>query len=386
MNKPRPASKPARDVAWIGPARCAGVRLAPPPLPPAKLRRILPALLGQHIPFPVEECDTAFEPLPDGAVMGFAARRSAVDAVIAEHRASVGAEPTHLVPAAWALWLASLCALPPSASGERRAVLCGCGDTLIALLGRGDALETSAELPADAAALALGPNAAGLRCLCVGDRADELAAAARAAGAAPAVPEGAADFLAAACAAAAARREGADLLAGRAAHAPIPRSIVGIAAVLLLVFSLALFHLSSRAIADARAHAAELDAEFAARAAAVAGYPIPAKGERAVAIALKAAAEKDPAADVLARLLRPGASVALADTLESASAHDIHLFHLTVDETGPSLSGDAPDRASLDAFGDESARRGHPLRIEPEPGAVPGERLRFMATPLSPAP
>ena len=72
----------------------------------------------------------------------------------------------------------------------------GAGGTLIALLGRGDALETSAELPADAAALALGSNAAGLRCLCVGDRADDLAAAARSAGAVPVVPENAADFTA----------------------------------------------------------------------------------------------------------------------------------------------------------------------------------------------
>lgn len=50
MSTLRHAPKTARDVAWIGPARCATVRLAPPPLPPAKLRRILPTLLGQHIP------------------------------------------------------------------------------------------------------------------------------------------------------------------------------------------------------------------------------------------------------------------------------------------------------------------------------------------------
>ena len=385
MSTSRHASKPARDVAWIGPARCAGVRLTPPQLPPAKLRRILPALLGQHIPFPVEECDTAFEPLPDGAVMGFAARRSAVDAALAARRAATGAEPTHLVPAAWALWRASLHALPPAAPDERRAVLSGAGGTLIALLGRGDALETSAELPADAAALALGSNAAGLRCLCVGDRADDLAAAARSAGAVPVVPENAADFLVDACAEAAFRRGGADLLAGRAPAGP-SGALLAVVATLLLAVSAGLFILSSRAISAARAHAVELDAEFSARANAIAGYPITAKGERAVAIALQAAAGNEPAAEPLARLLRPGASVALADTLESAAAHDIRLFHLTVDETGPSLSGDAPDRAALDAFGDESARRGHPLRIEPEPGAAPGERLRFMATPLPSTP
>ena len=385
MSTSRHASKPARDVAWIGPARCAGVRLTPPPLPPAKLRRILPALLGQHIPFPVEECDTAFEPLPNGAVMGFAARRSAVDAALAERRAATGAEPTHLVPAAWALWRASLHALPPAATDERRAILCGCGDTLIALLGRGDALETSAELPANAAALALGSNAAGLRCLCVGDRADDLAAAAQSAGAVPVVPENAADFLVDACAEAASRRGGANLLAGRAPAGP-SGALLAVAATLLLAVSAGLFILSSRAISAARDHAAELDAEFSARANAIAGYPITARGERAVAIALQAAAGNEPAAEPLARLLRPVASVALADTLESAAAHDIRLFHLTVDETGPSLSGDAPDRAALDAFGDESARRGHPLRIEPEPGAAPGERLRFMATPLPSTP
>ena len=386
MSALRHAPKPPRDnVAWIGPARCATVRLAPPPLPRAKLRRILPALLGQHIPFPVEECDIAFEPLPDGAEMGFAARRSAVDAALAEQRASTGTEPVHLVPAAWALWRASQRALPPVAPDERRAVLCGVGDALIALVGQGDALTTSAELPADAAALALGSNSAGLRCLCVGDRAAVIADAARAAGAVPVVPADAADFLAAACAEAAARRNGADLLAGRAARAPSPRFIAG-AATLLLVASAALILGTTRALNRARGHAADLSDELAARVDAIAGYHVAAKGERAVAIARRAAAEGDASADAqaLARLLRPAASTTLSDTLKCAAAHGIHVFHLAVDDIGPALSGDAPDRASADAFAAELLRLGHPVRLEPEPGPrASGERLRFMATPLS---
>ena len=386
MSMPRRhASSPAHNVAWIGPARCATVRLAPPPLPPAKLRRILPTLLGQHIPFPVEECDTAFESLPDGAVMGFAARRSAVDAALAERRAATGAEPAHLVPAAWALWRASLRAMPPATPGERRAVLCGVGDTLIALVGQGDALATSAELPADAAALAIGPNAGGLRCLCVGDRAASLADAARAAGSAPVVPIDAASFLADACAESTARRDGADLLAGRAPRAPTPRFIAG-AAMLLLAASAALFAGTSRALIRARGHSADLADELSARIDTIAGYHVAAKGERALDIARRAAAEGEASADAqaLARLLRPGASATLADTLESAAAHGVRIFHLAVDDAGPALSGDAPDRASADAFAAELQRRGHPVRLEPEPGPrAAGERLRFMATPLS---
>ena len=385
MSAPRPTRKSSRRaVAWIGPARCAAVRLTPPPLPPAKRRRILPALLGQHIPFPVEECDCAFEPLPDGAVMGFAARRSAVDDVLAEHRAA--AEPTCVIPAAWALWLASQRALPPAAPDERRAVLCGTGGTLLAVLGRGDAFETAAELPdaAEAASLALGPDAASTRCLCVGDRAAALADAARAAGAQPTVPADAADFLERACAASAARRDGADLLAGRAPSGPSARLLLA-AAAFLAVSAAALFVLSARVLEDARGHSAALEAEFSVRVDTVAGYHVTAKGDRAVSSALAIAGD-GAAAPTLALLLSPGASGVLADTLESAAAHGIHVFHLTLGEAGPSLSGDAPDHASLDAFGAESTARGRPLRIEPDPGAVPGERLRFMASPISSTP
>ena len=90
-----------------------------------------------------------------------------------------------------------------------------------------------------------------------------------------------------------------------------------------------------------------------------------------------------PEAQAVGRLLAPSASVVLSDTLDSASAHGIRVFHLTVDDAGPALSGDAPDRASADAFAAELGRRGHPVRIEPEPAPrATGERLRFMSTPL----
>ena len=386
MSASPPLSKAMKGISWIGPAQCAAVRLTPPPLPPSKVRRILPALLGQHIPFPVEECDIAFESLPDGAVMGFAARRSAVDALLAERRASDGAAPAHLVPAAWALWSHALRALPPATPDERRAVLCDAGDTLLAILGRGNALETSAELPADAAAsaaLALGPDAAAMRVVCVGARSAVLADVARSAGAAPVMPENAGDFLAQACAEAM-RRGDADLLADRAPRGPSGRLLAASSA-LLIAASAALFIGCGLAISRAKAHSRMLNDVLSARVDFVAGYHVTAKGDRAVSIARQAAAESRPAeAQALERLLVPGASVVLADTLESAAAHGIHLFHLSIDDAGPALSGDAPDRASADAFAAELQRREHPVRLEPEPGPRPsGERLRFMATPLS---
>ena len=155
---------------------------------------------------------------------------------------------------------------------------------------------------------------------------------------------------------------------------------------LLLAASAALFAGTSRALIRARGHSADLADELSARIDTIAGYHVAAKGERALDIARRAAAEGEASADAqaLARLLRPGASATLADTLESAAAHGVRIFHLAVDDAGPALSGDAPDRASADAFAAELQRNGHPVRLDPEPGPrTAGERLRFMATPLS---
>ena len=355
------SSRHASPVRWIGPAQCAAVRLQPPPLPSSKRRRILPSLLGQHIPFPLDDCAIAFEEQPDGTVMGFAARLDTLASTAPDSSASV--RPPRAVPAAWAVWRQALREMPPGFPDEPRAVLCDdpAGTPCLAI-GRGSSLHAAASLPLgaspDLASLGLPADTRILRI------ADPAAFRARAL---------------AAC-----RTSLCPVSAY--ANAGFPR-LLAIASMAILLLAAGLFAATERALSSARASAAALDDAFSTRVDLLAGDHVTARGDRALRIALDAcrASAADPPSP-LSRLLHPGASRALATTLRAAAKHGIHLFHVTIDDAGPALSGDAPDRASVDAFGADSGAEGLPLRIEPDPASTPGERLRFMATPLSSAP
>ena len=59
----------ATSPAALPAAAAMLVALDAPPLPPSKLRRVLPALLAARLPFPVESCAVAFEPPRGGRVL-----------------------------------------------------------------------------------------------------------------------------------------------------------------------------------------------------------------------------------------------------------------------------------------------------------------------------
>jgi len=340
-----------RSTAALPAAAALLVALDAPPLPPAKLRRVLPALLAAKLPFPIAECAFVFEPPRGGRVLAHVARLADLDARLAGLRA-LGCDPARLVPPAPAAWRLACATAQPAADAPRAVFLASDAETVLAT-GRGDALESVVSFPTgDGAAaprrlrLAFGGLPEGLSALVAGPAAGTVAAALAAAGVAAAVPPEPAAFLARALAS-----RTADALDLRGAVRPHPatgraaRRRAGAAAALFLACAALAAGAGAR---DWALAAAERDALLEARddsLVELAGRRIAARGAAAVEQARRAAAERrDDAA------LAPSLSPALPAVLKAAASRGVLLAHLDLSRAGLSASGTAPDAAAAEAF------------------------------------
>lgn len=395
------ARREARAYEMVGAVRAAKSLVVPlrdvPPLPARKLERVLPGLLDAQVPVDLGGCDVAYD-RNGGGYVGLVVRkadREEAEGALDERNAVAWG----VVPAAWALWREGLCEFPCEASDERRAAVFVSGGAATVATGRGDvfafASETGGE-PADIVRtlrMAFGAGATGVRCVCGGEGAEAVAAALRdsSLGAEAAVADEPAFLLArglARCGAeAAARRDGLAgpvVLDGEALAAGAARRWalggLGLAAA-LLVLAAGLFWDATRLPEVSRALRRDLDQQLSHRVDVLSGYPVSARGERAVAIAKAAAERRDTAA--LDGLLRPGASVVLADALRAVGeARGVTVFTLRVEESALAVSGNAPDRAAAQAFGQALEALGFEASLEfpEEKGGADEGVVRFTAT------
>lgn len=355
-----------------------------PQLPAAKLRRILPGLLDAQMPLDLAECVYRFAPNGEG-LAALVARREDADAAFAAD-ASLSA----VVPAAWALWGHCLRAVPPKTPGECRAVVFADGGSALVVTGRGEAFAAAAEVAGGAEdvvrtlRMAFGPAAAEVRCLCGGREAGRLADALRVSplGLRPEMPPGAETLLENAL-------EARDWPGGRevvfpsaAAEARRERGAAwcrGAFGVFLIALAVALFRMGDGMVAEAAASGRELREELSLRASALAGYSVPGRGDRVVALAKEAAKKRDRSA--LVRMLRPGASAKLAGAMEAlAECEGTTLFAVRVDDDMLAVSGNAPDEAAARAFAAALEKKGFSVRLD-IPGDAGGNGVvRFTAT------
>ena len=367
-----------RCTAALPAAAALLVPLAAPPLPPAKLRRVLPALLAAKLPFALSDCAWTFEEPRGGRVLAHVARRADAAARLDE-LATLGCDPLRLVPPAPAAWRLACARKPLPEDAPRAVFLAGEKETLLAA-GRGSALESVASFPADPAAaprrlrLAFGGLPAGLSVLVAGPAAARVAAALAPDVRAdiPAEPEA---FLARALAS-----RGADGLDLRGAFRPPPAAGRG-ARRRLAAAAAAFFACSAVAagagLRDWRLAAAERDALLEERSFALdelAGRHVSAKGSAAVAEARRAAAERRDDAP-----LAPSVSPAPPDVLRAAAAHGVLLSHLDLSRAGLSASGTAPDAAAADAFLADVRAAGVRTTLDEPPKPSDGGRVSFFS-------
>ena len=350
---------PPRAAAFLPPSAVLTVRLSPPPLPPAKLRRILPALLASELPFPADTCVWRFE-RGGGAVLAHVARRSDVAAFLSSLRAAPSSPgPRFLVPPGPAAWRLA-CAERPLPQGSPRAVVFlfderqGVLDT-----GRGDDLESVAVFARSSSGdcarrirMALGPDAPRAAITVAGRGAADFAAGfPDGLSASPAAdPETFADRVLALRPA----LEALDLRAPAAAAGAVPphplegrarsRAVVAAAAAALAAcafFCAAEFR--SAAAASASLRQARLERREAVDR--LAGYRVSARGEAAVReAAAAAAARRDPA------LARPDAAADAPRVAEAALSAGVRLAHVDLRDSGVAASGTAPEAAAARRF------------------------------------
>ncbi len=358
------------------------VALDAPPLPPAKLRRVLPALLAAKLPFPLADCAFAFEEPRGGRVLAHVARRADVSARL-DALAALGCDPLRLVPPAPAAWRFAAAGRPLPDGAPRAVLLAGEGETILAA-GRGDALESVSSFPTGAGEaaprrlrLAFGGLPDGLAVLAAGAAAGRVAAALAAAGVRAEVPPEPDAFLARALASRAA--DALDLRGGVRPHPAAGRGarrfLAAAAAAFLACSALA----AAAGALDLRRAVAERDALLAERDDAIdelAGRHVAARGSAAVALARRAAAERrDEAA------LAPSISPALPVVLGAAAAHDVRLAHVGLSRAGLSASGTAPDAAAAEAFLADVRAAGVRTALDEPPKPADGGRVGFFSIP-----
>ena len=382
---PAGTSRRGRRTGGLPPSKSLVVPLRDlPDLPRAKLQRILPGLRDAQMPLSLSECSYRFAPNGDG-IVALVVRNEVAEAAFAADRSLSG-----LVPSAWALWGHCLRTCPAESPGENRAVLFADGGAVLAATGRGATFAAAAEVAGGAAdvvrtlRMAFGADAAGARCICCGSEAASLADALRESplGLRPEVPEGASDMLS--CALAAQDWPGGvrAVLSSPAAEARRERGNAWCRAALglfLIGLSVALFRMGDDAVSGASTAGKLLNEELTVRASALAGYPVPGRGDRVVALAKEAARKRDRS--VLARMMRPGASEKLAGAMSAlAESQNVTLFALRADDDVLAVSGNAVDEAAARAFVAALSKRGFAVRLE-----IPGDSggngvVRFIAT------
>lgn len=399
----RQAAAGARCACALPPSEGLAVPLDAPRLPAFRRRRVLPALLDLNLPFPLEQCASAFAEPPGARPVGLAVRHEDLRRALDAWRQR-GFDPERCVPLEWVLWNQSLREFPilrerPSAAAPeygRVVVLAtgAAGERLVVVTGKGAAFGSAAAVRRDdpaafrrILAMAFGGSTQGLHCLCAGEGAQALAT--ELAGAL----EGGGDVRCAASPEAFVARglawdafadpEGAVQVRQPPFEHPATetrrrrrlqriRGLVLAGAVLLFGTSLCLRSALVRREERQRALLEE-------RIETVAGYRVATRGPRAVEEACAALEERlDP---VVERFRAPGAPQALRQILAAAAALDVRLTHLELAGRSVTLSGRASAPAPADAFEDRLRTAGLRVRLQREAVPVDANEVRFFMTP-----
>lgn len=389
----RSVAEGARCAVALPAAAGLVVRLTPPDLPPAKRRRILPALLDLQLPFPVDQCCCAFVDAP-GDTVALAARQEDLRAALAAW-AEQSIDPARVQPLPWMLWTQALREFPPADDSQRRAVLWTASDRWVVVVGQGSRFGSMAAIPTRTPEalrrtlqMAFGEAASGCLLLCAGAEAAE-AARKLAPWPEPWHPtvcpvEEPAFFLARALATdAALDGEGgghvrqAPLEHPRAASAA-PRALrwatVALAATAVLLCAAS--WRVRRLVADREAVFAD---RLSDRLESLAGYPVRTRGARAVQEAREALdARLDPWVE---RMRKPGAAKTLAVVLDAARSSAVQITHLAVAPEGPTLSGRAATATAAREFEAALRSAGSAVRMEIDPNPGDDGRAAFLLTP-----
>lgn len=357
-----------------------------PELPWKRLRRILPGLLRAQLPMNLDECSYAFA-RNGKSVVGLVFQKRRDEAFLQNGTAAEG-----VVLGGWALWRKALRMRAPQSDAEKRALLWLGNETHgpVMVTGQGETMETTTKFsgaPEEAQRIlrmAFGTKTEGAVCLCYGTRAAEFAETLKQGElkVQPLVAESSENSLLDAC---------AELFldepesviptpvgeAKRAAKLSRACSLLGLGLMLFSgVFVYSAFQLDGKGEENGRA----LDREQAIRVDSVAGYPVAARGDRAIALAKEAAVNRETT--VLDRLLKAGASARLAEAMGVLSKADgVVLSTLRVDAETIIVSGMASESAALASF--EEAFRGENMEVQMErlpPEQELGDRVRFNLT------
>lgn len=369
------------------------VRLNSPALPAAKRWRVLPALLDLQLPFPIDQCASAFVDTPAQTV-GLAVRhedlRAALDAL-----ASQDMNPERMVPLGWVLWTQAARECPAPDEDQRRAILWTAGDRIAVITGKGTVFGSMATVPSrnpDALRrtlhMAFGGADHALMAFCVGPDAADVArdvaqwpAPWSVTSCPVASPEA---FLARSLAVDALLDRGHDAqlrqppLAHPRRTSAVPRALrtatAGIlaGALLLLVANLAARHVIA---ADEKSAAMALSE----RLRLVAGYPVNTRGARAVLEAREALAERLDAR--IERLRAPTAATALLRVLQVAETSAVRLTHVALAEDGLTLSGRSSSPESAEAFAAALRLADFRVRLDADPQPAADGGIAFLMTP-----
>lgn len=373
-------------LAPISSARSVVVSLRNvPALPWKRLQRVLPGLLDAQVPMDLSECLVSFARNGAG-VVGLVAKREDVEGAFAAQPRACGA-----LPEGWLVWRQSAREGRDWAPEGRCAVVFrkGTGRVVVGM-GRGRVFETTTEVEDSTEAMvrtlrmAFGAEAEGLECLCCGVDCESLVEALKA------------SALQAKARASTHRelwtaKDGClsvertlweESMASPKAETQRARAMaawrMGLG-LLLLGLSVVLGVEAFRVDGEREKAGRRLDLELTHRVDSIVGYPVTARGDRAVTMAKEAAAKRE--ASSAERLLNPHVSRCLADVLQVLDAQEeIVVATCRVDADAVLLSGTALDKPRVMAFAEALRVKGFATEIELPPGA-PGEALvRFLVT------
>lgn len=381
-------------TACTTPGTTLVVPLHPPPIPPAKQRKILPGLLDVQIPFPITDCAAAFVDV-DGGCLAYAVRKTDLREQL-EALSACGCDPVRVVPAAHAAWALATAEHPPQRPDTPRAVfIAGTTQTLL-LTGRGTRMEHQSRFKTDAAEplrrlrLVFGGLPDGLCCLIAGPAHATVSTALASVETPPSTltPASPAFFLARALASDAKS-------AGTAADADLRRQAfphpvtlrrrrrtfvwpcMAATVCAIAVAATAVAALAHARTVEARAHDALQD-----RLDTLAGYPIRSRGERALQD-VRAALPMNMDAAVLQHHANtlPRQLATLADL---CNRHHITLRHLSLTADGLTASGDARTESAVAAWVRDLQAAGLPSTLTEPAKPVGTTGFTFFILPTQP--
>ena len=384
-----------RENAALDPATALFLRLPAPPLPPRKLRAILPSLLSAELPFPAGDCVARFgRRRPDGTVEAHVVRRSDLSALLSR-LAGAGQAPSMVLPPGPVLWRWALSMQPLPPDTPRAVVFApgqeaggaASGAWCVVAAGHGELADSISAFRPDPSHAGDGPTRRlrlafrglphGLRVLAVGGGAHAIAAELKAAGVSVAVPDSPETALARALAA-----PGLDDLDFRVGEFADPASARSASLPLLctsLAFLVAAAAWAAAADSSARRAEAERRAAVAERAAAferLAGRRLATRGAAALAEAREEAAARRDAA-----VAAPDCAGLLPAALDAARASGVALSRVSIEDAALSAAGTAPDETAAAAFVAEAVSRGLRTSLSEAPRPDGHGRLAFFVHP-----